>query len=247
MSVYALLGSGEFLPWARAVDDWCVRSAAADSDRVLIVPTASAPEGNDVVRRWAESGTAHYRELGLLPVVSKLRAREDAFNHEIVGEVAGSRLIFFSGGNPGYLAETCAETPFWDAVLEAVAHGTALAGCSAGAVFLGATAPFVANERIHRWVPGVGALPRAYVLPHFDALDSFEPGLRSMLLGLRPPGTITVGIDEDTALCGDGEHWRVTGKGAVWIGEDGNFLSACQDGETVTLPLDAGIRKISNP
>lgn len=43
--VAALLGPGEFEPWAVGVDRWVLARARTGDPRVLILPTASAPEG----------------------------------------------------------------------------------------------------------------------------------------------------------------------------------------------------------
>ena len=107
----------------------------------------------------------------------------------------------------------------------------------AGAAFLGASAPYVARDSLDHWTDGTKLLPRAYIVVHFDMLNTYVPGLRDMLLEMRPRDTLTVGIDENTALCGDGEHWRVTGSGSAWIGADGNELTAHPDGATIDLRL----------
>jgi len=238
MGAIALLGSGEFEPWARPIDTWCAEHASAASDRVLVVPTASAPEGDETFQRWGTMGVDHYKAIGFAPEVLDLRERADASKKEIVDAVQGARHIFFSGGNPGYLAETLQGTPFWDAVVASVANGeTALGGCSAGAAFLGATAPFVAEDTLDHWTDGTKLLPRAYVIVHFDMLNTYVPGLRDMLLDMRPKDTVTVAIDEYTALYGDGEHWQVAGSGSVWIGSDGNELAQHPDGSTLDLRL----------
>src|SRR5947199_339601 len=145
MTAIALLGSGEFEPWARPVDTWCAEQATSASERVLVVPTASAPEGNDVFERWGRMGVEHYDAIGLAPEVLELRNRADAQTTEIIDAVQGARLVFFSGGNPGYLAETLAGTPFWEAVVAAVTSGeAALGGCSAAAAWsTGASPPWV--------------------------------------------------------------------------------------------------------
>lgn len=236
MTAIALLGSGEFEPWARPVDSWCAEHATAASERVLVVPTASAPEGEETFRRWGQMGIDHYRAIGLAPEVLELRERADASKKAIVDAVQGARLIFFSGGNPGYLAETLSGTPFWDAVAAAVTSGeTALGGCSAGAVFLGSTAPYVAGDSLDHWADGTKLLPRAYLVVHFDMLDTYVPGLRDMLLDMRPKDAVAVGIDEYTALYGDGEHWQVSGSGSAWIGE--SELRPSSDGATLDLRL----------
>ena len=238
MTAIALLGSGEFEPWARPVDKWSADQVNAPTNRALVVPTASAPEGDEVFRRWGDMGIKHYEAIGLAPEVLDLRKRADASKKEIVDAVKGARLVFFSGGNPGYLAETLYETPFWEAVVAAVGSGElALGGCSAGAAFLGTTAPYVAGDSLDHWTDGVRLLPHAYVMVHFDMLNRYVPGLRDLLLQMRPKDAIAVGIDENTALYGDGEHWRITGSGSVWIGANGNELTPRGDGETLDLRL----------
>lgn len=237
MPAIALYGSGEFLPWSRPVDDWCLETSSVPGDRVLVLPTASAPEGDDVFDRWARMGVAHYERMGLAPEVLDVRARADAERADVAARVEGARLLFFSGGNPGYLASTMAGTPLWDAIRAAVAHGAALAGCSAGAVFLGALAPDVAGGSFDgHWVQGVELLADAFIMPHYDALDSYQPGLRDLILGFRPARCASVGIDEDTALCGDGERWCVFGRGAVSLGGTVE-PSQYQAGDAVTVHL----------
>ena len=242
MAVFAMLGSGEFLPWAREVDAWCVERATAPSERVLILPTASAPEGDEVFEHWGGMGAAHYTALGLSPQVLPLKTREDADRAELVDAVADSRLIFFSGGNPGYLAQTLIDTPFWDAVLDAIAHGTALGGCSAGATAVGTSAPDVTSALTSIddlvFVPGLPLFTRAILPTHFDAVDTFFPGLRQIIFDSRPADQILFGIDEDTAACGDGTSWTVLGKRAVTIvNADGTGPTEYMSGSTVSCDL----------
>src|SRR5712691_3831057 len=130
-------------------------------------------------------GAKHYSSIGLSPHVLSLKTREDASRSEIVDAVADSRIIFFSGGNPGYLAEALRDTPFWEAVRDAVAHGSALGGCSAGATAVGVEAPDVTSSTVSletlRFVPGLPLFTRAVIPTHFDAIDSFFPGLRRFI------------------------------------------------------------------
>jgi len=237
-----MLGSGEFLPWARDVDRWAAENATAPTDRVLILPTASAPEGDDVFDRWAGMGAEHFSGLGLAPLVLPLKTRADASRPEIVDEVADSRYIFFSGGNPGYLAETLRDTPFWEAALDAIAHGTALGGCSAGATAVGTLAPDVTSSTVSldtlRWVAGLPLFTRAILPTHFDAVDSFFPGLRGFIFDSRPADNVLFGIDEDTAACGDGTAWTVMGNRAVTIVQaDGSGPTEHFAGSTVSCDL----------
>ena len=231
MAVVALLGSGEFLPWAAAVDRWLAENATAPSERALIIPTASAPEGADTFERWSEMGRAHYRSIGLAPEVVPLRTRADADDPACVDMVADARIVFFSGGNPGYLAEALRGTAFWGAILSAVEDGTAFGGCSAGAVAPGVLAPFVAHDTLERWVDGLGMFASAFVIPHFDQIDRYGgPGFRQTLIDQCPDGAVLIGIDEDTALVGSDGDWGVMGAGAAWFVEEGE-LRPVRDGE----------------
>ena len=229
MPAFVLMGSGEFLPWAREVDTWAAEQATASSDRALILPTASAPEGDETFNRWAAMGAEHFTAIGLQPQVLPLKTRDDASRAEIVDQVADARYIFFSGGNPGYLATTLIDTPFWEAVRDAVAHGTAFGGCSAGASAVGSSAPDVTSSTVGMddlvFRPGLPLFTEAVIAAHFDMLETYLPGLREFIIDLRPDGQVLLGIDEDTAACGDGTTWTVRGKGAVSIvGRDGGDL-----------------------
>jgi cyanophycinase len=171
-------------------------------------------------------GLDHYRAIGLRPEVLPLRTRDDADRADIVAALDGARVVFFSGGNPGYLAETLDGTRFWTELTSAWRAGrTALGGCSAGAVFIGAMAPYVAEDSLRNWVPGLKLLSRAFILPHFDALETYATGLRKTFLGARPDGAVAVGIDENTAMMGDGSSWTVEGAGSVWTGVDDELLA----------------------
>lgn len=235
MTAIALLGSGEFLPWARTVDTWLAEHATAPSDRALVVALASAPEGPDVYERWTTMGVAHYRALGLSAEALPLRTRDDAFDASCVDAVAEARLIFFSGGNPGYLAESLRDTPFWEAVLAAVASGTAFGGCSAGAVAPATLAPYIRDEQIDAWVEGLRMLDAAFIAPHFDVLDSYAPNLRRTILQMCPDGATAVGIDEDTALYGDDGAWQVAGAGAAWFATEDDLVAVPAGGTSSAI------------
>jgi hypothetical protein len=59
--------------------------------------------------------------------------------------------------------------------------------------------------------------------PHWDALDSFVPGLRDFIVRSVPPGCRLIGLDERTALLGDGQDWSVVGSGAAHLYLDGEW------------------------
>jgi hypothetical protein len=85
MALWALLGSGEFRPWAEEVDRWMLERARPG--RVLILPTASAPEGHEVFDRWGRMGLEHYRRLGVEAEVVSLKDHEDAARPELAARL----------------------------------------------------------------------------------------------------------------------------------------------------------------
>jgi cyanophycinase len=223
---FALLGSGEFDPWSAEVDRWVISKNGADP-RVLILPTASAMEGDGVFEMWGTKGLAHYAGLSIPAEVVPLRQREDAFRQEFVDKLDDASMVFFSGGNPAYLSSVLRETPFWSGILRAMDRGLAYAGCSAGIACLSDVAPDSTADPADRgpeiWQPGLGLFHGVRFMPHWDALDSFQPGLQDLIVSLTPAGQLLVGIDEDTAIVGDGTAWSVIGTSKAHIFIDGQW------------------------
>lgn len=257
--LFALFGSGEFLPWAGDVDRRLIDAGsahAAGRRRVLVVPTACAPEGDSVFARWSAMGLDHYRGLGADPEALPLKVREDAERPEIVEAVPGAALIFFSGGNPAYLARTLTATAFWAAVQAAVQAGTVLAGSSAGISFLGPLTfdPAAAGSRAPRgqpgprtWVEGIGLFPKALFGPHWDAVDRWRPGATTQMLQAVPEGCGFLGIDEDTAALGDGRSWELLGRGTATVVPPGGSPYRVPPGGRFQLDLGYAPAGASSP
>jgi cyanophycinase len=226
---FALLGSGEFEPWTEPVDWWLLERAAicgAGGGRVLILPTASAPEGDAVFDRWASMGLDHYRAAAIPAEVLPIKTRADAERPEHVARLADASLVFFSGGNPAYLAEVLAGSVFWSELLTALERGVAYAGCSAGIACLGEVAPDSAAASLeggNLYRPGLRLFPKMYFGPHWDMLDSFVPGLREMIVSSVPADCRLLAIDERTAVVGDGATWKVLGSSSAALLEDGRW------------------------
>jgi cyanophycinase-like exopeptidase len=211
----ALLGSGEFEPWSAEVDRLLL--ARARPGPVLVMPTASAPEGDGVFEAWATKGSDYYTSLGIEAEVLPLRNREDAFNAGMAARVESAAMVYFSGGNPAYLAATLTGTPFWQTLQDELRRGLAYVGCSAGAACLGDVAPDSDLDRLvpELWCPGLGFLPGVWIGPHWNMLDSYVPGLRDFFLRSVPPTARLICIDESTAIVGDGSSWSVVGVAAA--------------------------------
>ena len=234
---FALLGSGEFEPWSSEVDRRMLDAAEGDG-RVLILPTASAREGDEVFDGWASKGLEHFASAGVPAEVVPLKTREDAARPEFVERLAGASIAYFSGGNPSYLAATLIDTPFWNTLCRRIDDGLAYIGCSAGVACLGDRAPDsdVRDFGEDIWKQGLGVFPNTWFGPHWDALDGYIPGLTDLIVSSVPAGQTLLAIDEDTAVVGDGREWSILGVGGAHVYRDGEW-SHHPSGSTLELPI----------
>ena len=235
----ALVGSGEYLPVMDGVEQALLaagRSAvgtpAGTRPRFVQLATAAAPEGASSLARWHALGAAAAERAGAEQVVVPVVDRASADDASLAALVGGAALIYLSGGNPGFLTETLAGTAVWRAIVAAWQAGAALAGCSAGAMALGARVPRIRDLHAPP-IAGLGVVPGVEVIPHFDAFERRFPGLIAARAADPAPGVQLLGIDEDTALvtglgsvidvpAGTSESsgtpsWTVMGRRSVWL------------------------------
>ena len=236
MTWWSLLGSGEFLPWSEPVDRRLVAEADGDG-RVLILPTASAPEGKDVFERWGSLGLAHFSRLDIPAEVLDLRTRADADDPRLLARLDGASAVYFSGGNPAYLSATIAESDFLDAMLKQLDRGMAYAGCSAGVACLNElTFDSDTTDASDVFKPGLGLVPRAFFAPHWDIVDTWMPGATEFIVASVPESSIFIGLDEDTAMIGRGSSWEVLGKSGIHVKKD-DAWTKYRDGDRFELAL----------
>ena len=167
-------------------------------------------------------------------MIVDVRTRADAEQPAFAAAIAGAGLIYLSGGNPAYLAETLRDTAVWHAIVAAHQAGAAVAGCSAGAMVLSDWAPRI---RDLKWPQpsGLGLVQHLRVIPHFDVMPSRVPDVLRKALTRLPAGTTLIGIDEDTALVGGPHEWEVRGRQSVWVLGSG-ARAQYPTGSTLTTP-----------
>jgi cyanophycinase-like exopeptidase len=227
----ALVGSGEYLPVMADVEAGLL---AGRPTRYVQLATAAVPDGPSVVERWHNLGTEQAQRLGVDAVILSVNDRTDADNSEIAEQVAGAGLIYLSGGNPGFLADTLRDTAVWAAIVTAWQRGAALAGCSAGAMAMTSWVPSLRHPR-QGGTNGLALLPHLRVIPHFDFFTSKVPDLVTRFLLPYDPAITVLGIDEETALVGGPSEWTVQGRQSAWrlTSEGREELPA---GTTITTP-----------
>jgi cyanophycinase len=208
----ALVGSGEYLPVMLPVEAGLLAGRPA---RYVQLATAAVPDGPSVVDRWHRLGAEQALRLGVDVVQLAVASRQDANDPAIAAQVAGAGLIYLSGGHPGFLADTLRDTKVWAAIVAAWRGGSALAGCSAGAMALTAWVPSLRHP-LEGATEGLSLLPHLRVIPHYDAFAARMPDLITRFLLPHDEGVTLVGIDEETALVGGPFEWEVQGRQSVW-------------------------------
>jgi cyanophycinase len=240
MSDYAFLGAGEFEDWHADIDR---RLMDGRDGRVLVLATAAAREGDEVYRGWADMGVAHYEGLGMRVADPGLRTRDDADDPSVVAALDDAALVFFSGGNPSYLASVLTGSAFWDVLRRRIGDGsTAYAGCSAGvAVLSDPTFDSDADDVSQVWKPGLGYFPQVLFAPHWDMVEAWIPGAQAFITSAAPAGGSLIALDEYTAMVGDGAAWNVHGRGGIAIYESGAWGRPYVAGSRFMKPLADGV------
>ena len=216
----ALVGSGEYLPAMAAFEKSLIDDGVKNGKQEIYVqiPTAAGRESESRLNFWKDLGKTQADSLNVKSIYLPIYTREDAFNPEYIEQIKNSALIYMSGGDPHYLADTIINTPLWNAIYENWQTGGSLAGCSAGAMVLSAQIP---NFRFSKKEPttGLNLIPNIRVIPHFNKFFKWIPESAAKVLLHVPDNTILIGVDELTAIVkrsGD-EQWHVYGEAKVHV------------------------------
>ena len=233
----ALVGSGEYLPAMASFEKSLLDDGIKNGKRPIYIqiPTAAGKESPDRLEYWKQLGQAQAKRLGVDSIFLPIFTREDANNPEYATLIKDSALMYMSGGDPHYLAETLLGTTLWEGIQENWGTGASLAGCSAGAMVLSSHIP---NFRLLKKSPspGLSLLPEIRVIPHFNKFFKWIPESAAKVLLHVPDNSILIGVDELTAIVkrsGD-EHWVVVGEAMVHVLK-GMPDQQLRDGEIITF------------
>jgi len=215
----ALVGSGEYLPQMKEFEQSLINDGLANNKKPIYVqiPTAAARESENRINYWRSLGEVAAKSLGVTQSFLPIFTRDDANNPELLKNVDDAALIYLSGGDPHYLAQTLRDTLLWDLILKNWQTGGSLAGCSAGAM---AFSGYVPHFRLSRAQPtqGFGLLKEVRVIPHFDKFFKWIPDSAAKHLLDLPGDSTLIGIDEDTAVVKRAnQDWQVWGKGKLHL------------------------------
>ena len=233
----ALVGSGEYLPAMANFEKSLIDDGVKNGKKPVYIqiPTAAGKESSDRLEYWKQLGKSQADRLGVDSIFLPIFSRQDASNPAYISEIKDAALMYMSGGDPHYLAETLIDTPLWNAIQENWRTGGSLAGCSAGAMVLSSHVP---NFRLLKKAPSVGLnfLPEIRVIPHFNKFFKWIPESAAKVLLHVPDDSILIGVDELTAIVkrsGD-DHWTVIGEAKVHVLK-GMPDQQLADGEIITF------------
>lgn len=211
----ALVGSGEYLPQAQALESELLRLAISrgKSNTYIQIPTAAGKEGSDRLDFWRARGAEQAVRIGCEVTYLPILTRDDASNQSYLDAVESAGLIYFSGGDPGHLAEIFIDTPLWSAIVKAWQTGASLAGCSAGAMAFGGKIIGIRRSHVSQ---GLNLLPNIEVIPHYDKFLGWLPERVAAAIIREDADAALIGIDEDTAIVLT-DKWRKYGMGKVHL------------------------------
>lgn len=210
----ALVGSGEYLPEMQALETALIDDAVArGKHRTYVqIPTAAGRESEKRLGYWRELGTEQGRRIGVETHFLPIYDRAAADDHVLAQIVHDAGLIYLSGGDPNYLADTLRGSAVGRAIEAHWRSGGALAGCSAGAMVMGALVPRFRLLSGSTATEGLNLLPPLRVIPHFNRLFVFA------FSGFAA-SEVALGIEDLTALVrvSGSDAWHVEGRGAVHV------------------------------
>jgi len=209
----ALVGGDELNPGNEPQDEVLV--AAASGGPAYVLATAAGRQRPELAVRNAR---AWFKRFGLdvdeLPAIR----RSDVTSPRNIELARAGRLFYLVGGDPGLVPKTLADTPVWDAIVQAWREGAALAGSSAGAMALGEWT-LIRDRRPgdarRRYRPALSLLPRVAVIPHFDRFG--ERWVDGALAAAPRDDVVLVAVDERSAALWRDGVWRAFGQGSVTI------------------------------
>ena len=91
MGTIALIGAGEYLPAIATLDQQLLERVSG-TPQVVVLPTASVPDGPNITERWILMGIDHFTRLGATVEPIRLFTRADADDATIGGHALRAQI-----------------------------------------------------------------------------------------------------------------------------------------------------------
>jgi cyanophycinase len=209
-----IIGGHEDKEGERVILKEVARRVGSNGRLVIATVASHEPEG------YFEAYQRAFADLGAHDLVELyVNERKETLDEHIAATLRGAAGIFFTGGDQLRISSQIGDTPVERLVRELHARGCVIAGTSAGASVMSETMLVRGSSaESHRigdlhMAPGLGLIRDVIIDQHFA-----ERGRIGRLLGAvaQNPRILGIGIDEDTAILVEGDHFRVIGAGAVY-------------------------------
>ena len=213
-----MVGSGEYTSTMLEIEGELLADAVTrgKNNTYIQIATAAGLESLERINYWKELGEKQAKNLNAEPIFIPIFQKSDLDKNDYSDSIKNAGLIYFSGGNPHYLAQVYFGSNILSQILAAWKSGSSLAGCSAGAMAMSDQVSFSFRKN-SEVTPGFGVLTSTSIYPHFDRY--FNP-LHLPLYKIIPNNKVTkwnIGIDENTALLHRKGNWSVSGKSFVHL------------------------------
>jgi cyanophycinase len=186
-------------------------------DGKLIVSTAASQVAEDM---W-EDYKRIFKDLGVKKLDHLyIQQPEDARNPDLAKMFKDANAVFFTGGDQLKITTKIGGTPIVDWVHKIYLDGGTIAGTSAGASVMGKTmlvgGENAESHKVGNWMmaPGLGLAEEMIIDQHFAQRGRIGRLLGAVALN---PGILGIGIDEDTAIVVEQDHFTVIGSNAVYV------------------------------
>jgi len=232
------IGGAEEKTHSRAILARFVELCGGDRASIVVIPTASELEdtGEIYVQLFKDLGAGNALSL-------TIRERTEASSEHHLRALDHCSGIFITGGNQLRLSTILGGTPIAKAIRKLNAHGTHVAGTSAGAAIMsehmiaGGDSGATPKQGAVSLSPGLGLTNRLVIDQHFRERDRLG---RLMSAVAYNPFLIGLGLDEDTAAFIDPRGViHVEGSGAITIVDPGELeyssMHNAGQGDTVSI------------
>ncbi|MFC2045255.1 cysteinyl-tRNA synthetase [Chloroflexota bacterium] len=242
----ALFGSGETSASGRRVYDWLLSQLPLPIRvAILETPAGFQPNSAIVAGKVGDFLRHHLQNYGPQITVVPARQKGTPFSTNddtVITPVLSVSVIFLGPGSPTYAVNQLQDSLAWHTVLACHRQGATLVLASAATIASSAQALpvyeiYKAGEDLH-WRPGLDLFrPYGLSLVFISHWNNKEGGAEldtsrcymgqarfEKLLGMLPPDTTIVGIDEHTALVIDmhAKDCHIMGRGTVTLLRNGD-------------------------
>jgi cyanophycinase len=193
-----------------------VETAGGKNARIVVLTAATdspAEVGKEYVKVFKNLGT---KDVDFVDISE----RNDAFDEKRIALVNQATGLYFTGGDQLHITSLIGGTPFHDAINQLYKDKIIIGGTSAGAAMMSNTMIISGDSEENpkfgcmEFAPGMDFILGSIVDTHFS-----QRGRHGRLLTAiaHSPQELGLGIDEDTAMFVNNNHFEVFGSGAVTI------------------------------